>query len=383
MRRGVWLAGIFLAACSASPGPPTESPPISAPATTEVVSTTTWPQSPGTTTLDPIVHDERLAAAWARAIDGEVDEAFHPESLAIYGPEECRSWAAATGALVVRPTPWPREYLDDIDVIDLDGRPVVRWPTEAVHAQAESGTVTFDWDQALVDCGEPREGAYPILLAMVDRGSEDEGRRGFTLDRFEAPSEWYLDIRIEPELDPCHVRVVTESGEAVLDYTAYVGGAGAVEAPGRLRLEVGETCGPVAAYSTDQYLNEGTLRSWEPTPASVWTPHIYYPGETQEVESEAVVIANSGETAADLTGWTVENGDASEVYRFPDSFVIGPMETVLLYSACGDDTDSDLYWCAPGGVLWAIPVSQPDIPTLTLSDPDGNRIDGIAYGIQD
>lgn len=327
--------------------------------------------------------DERLAAVWARAREGDVDEAFHPESLAIYGPEACRAWAEAAGELQVRPTPWPREYIDEIGVIELDGRPVVRWPTEAIHAQTENGTVTFDWNQVLVDCGEPREGAFPILLAMVDRGSQDEGRREFTLDRFEAPSEWYLEIRIMPELGPCHVRVITDSGETVLDYTAYEGGAGVVETGGSLRLEAGATCGPVTAYSTDAHLGEGTLRSWKPTPANVWIPHIYYPGESPDVEMEAVVVVNSGETAADLTGWTIENGDGSEAYRFPDSFVIGPKKEVLLYSACGEDTDATLFWCAPGEVLWAIPVTQPDIPSLALFDPDGNRIDGISYGIHD
>jgi competence protein ComEC len=65
---------------------------------------------------------------------------------------------------------------------------------------------------------------------------------------------------------------------------------------------------------------------------------------------EDVVFENTGGSAADMSGWTVED-EAGTTYTFPNGFTLGPGESVTLNVEEGTDTDTDLYW-GYGRAIW-------------------------------
>ena len=58
---------------------------------------------------------------------------------------------------------------------------------------------------------------------------------------------------------------------------------------------------------------------------------------------EFVAFRNAGESALDLTAWTVRD-EAGHAYTFPDGFALAPGATVSLHTGAGEDTAETLYW---------------------------------------
>ncbi|ELZ42634.1 nuclease [Halorubrum coriense DSM 10284] len=74
-------------------------------------------------------------------------------------------------------------------------------------------------------------------------------------------------------------------------------------------------------------------------------------GEELENPQENVVFENVGDSALDLTGYTVSD-DTSKQYQFPDEFTLQPGDQVTLFSGIGDATDTELYWGQSGTPIW-------------------------------
>lgn len=114
-----------------------------------------------------------------------------------------------------------------------------------------------------------------------------------------------------------------------------------------------------------------------PLPAhGVSIGHVEYdaPGDdAQNPNGEWVTIANDGD-GADLSGWRLRDESSVHRYRFPDGFTLDEGEQVRVRSGCGDDTATDLYWCADGAV-WN---NSGDI--ALLQDPSGNVVSWHRYG---
>lgn len=68
------------------------------------------------------------------------------------------------------------------------------------------------------------------------------------------------------------------------------------------------------------------------------------------LNDEYVDFENTGSSAMDLTGWTVED-DASHTYHFPDNFALDAGATVRLHTGDGTDSSTDLYW-GSGTYIW-------------------------------
>lgn len=82
--------------------------------------------------------------------------------------------------------------------------------------------------------------------------------------------------------------------------------------------------------------------------ATVCVDRINADGAT--LNDEWVDFANTGTSAKDLTGWTVED-EAGHAYQFPDGFSLATGATVRLHTGDGTDSDGDLYW-GSGSYVW-------------------------------
>ena len=64
---------------------------------------------------------------------------------------------------------------------------------------------------------------------------------------------------------------------------------------------------------------------------------------------EYIVFKNTGDSALDLSGWTVSD-EADHVYYFPEGFTLESGATVTLYTGSGTNTDSELYWSSSNAI---------------------------------
>jgi large subunit ribosomal protein L20 len=100
--------------------------------------------------------------------------------------------------------------------------------------------------------------------------------------------------------------------------------------------------------------------------------HIEYNPEGSDVEGEYVRLSNGGDSAIDLTGWTLNDGEAKHTYTFP-AFTLEPGAEVQIWTREGKDNKSNLYW----GSKSAIWNNEGD--TAVLSDADGKKIASLSY----
>lgn len=98
------------------------------------------------------------------------------------------------------------------------------------------------------------------------------------------------------------------------------------------------------------------------------------PGDDRKKENlngEWVGISNNGNSAIDLTDWTL-NDNENHVYNFPSNFKIKSGNSVKIHTGSGADTESDLYWNS-GRPIW-----NNDGDTATLKDKNGKVIDEMS-----
>lgn len=86
------------------------------------------------------------------------------------------------------------------------------------------------------------------------------------------------------------------------------------------------------------------------------------PGDDHEnLNEETVTLHNGGETAVDLSGWTVAD-EAGHEYTFGD-VTLDPGASVTLHTGSGTDTATDVYW-GRSSAVW-----NNDGDTVTVRDP--------------
>jgi micrococcal nuclease len=74
------------------------------------------------------------------------------------------------------------------------------------------------------------------------------------------------------------------------------------------------------------------------------------PGNDHDnLNEETITFENTGDSALDLSGWTVRD-EADHSYTFP-SLTLAPGETVTLHTGSGTDGGGDLYW-GSGSAVW-------------------------------
>jgi len=90
-----------------------------------------------------------------------------------------------------------------------------------------------------------------------------------------------------------------------------------------------------------------------------------------DLNGEFVRLVNEGD-AVDLSGWILRDESTRWRYAFPDRFVL--VGEVTVFTGCGADTTTELYWCA------ADPVWSNQGDTVLLLDELGNVVARVPYG---
>jgi len=93
----------------------------------------------------------------------------------------------------------------------------------------------------------------------------------------------------------------------------------------------------------------------------------------ENLNDEYVVLANRGDDAVDLSGWTVTDA-ADHTYRFPDGATLDPGARVTLHTGSDTDSDTDRYWDR-GSPVW-----NNDGDTVTVRDTSGTVVAQRTYG---
>ena len=94
------------------------------------------------------------------------------------------------------------------------------------------------------------------------------------------------------------------------------------------------------------------------------------------LNGEYVVFKNSCYYSCDLKSWTVKDESSRDPYVFPD-FILESGTMVTLYTGCGTNTNTQLYWCSSGYNCNAIWNNNGD--TLYLRNSDGELVLSYPY----
>ena len=125
----------------------------------------------------------------------------------------------------------------------------------------------------------------------------------------------------------------------------------------------------------------------EPNPSPTGTVkihRIHYDAEGEDIDNKngEWVELEAGNRAVDMSGWTLmdelgERGVTSHTYEFPDAFVLRSGARVQVFTGCGEDSTSELFWCARTQI-WA---NGED--TVFLRNAGGDLVDRCRYGDPD
>jgi hypothetical protein len=80
-----------------------------------------------------------------------------------------------------------------------------------------------------------------------------------------------------------------------------------------------------------------------PLPSDLHIAHVEYSPTGDALADEYVLIENQGAGSQDMTGWTLSD-DQWNTYFFPHGFVLAGESRVIVWTAGGTDTGTDLYW---------------------------------------
>ena len=95
------------------------------------------------------------------------------------------------------------------------------------------------------------------------------------------------------------------------------------------------------------------------------------PGE--DLAGERVTLGNDGPEGEDLSGWILRDESSVNRYTIPAGTVLEPSEILTIWTACGSDTESMLFWCADQ------PVWNNGGDAAFLLDPNGNIVSYFRY----
>lgn len=94
----------------------------------------------------------------------------------------------------------------------------------------------------------------------------------------------------------------------------------------------------------------------------------------EDYSKELVTLRNPGKSPVDLSAWTLSN-DRNDVFTFPAGFSIPGGADVTIHSGCGENSQTDLYWCSSG------PVWDDSKDEALLQTADAKIVDMYTYDL--
>ena len=98
------------------------------------------------------------------------------------------------------------------------------------------------------------------------------------------------------------------------------------------------------------------------------------PGDDNLNKNGEWVTIRSRSGAADLTGFILKDESATHRYSFPDGFVLAEGASVRVFTGCGSNSETNLYWCNPRSAVW-----NNSGDTAFLLDANGNLVAQLSY----
>ncbi len=98
------------------------------------------------------------------------------------------------------------------------------------------------------------------------------------------------------------------------------------------------------------------------------------PGDDNQNKNGEWVTIRSRSGAADLTGFVLKDESASHRYTFPTGFVLSEGATVRVFTGCGSNSETNLYWCNARSAVW-----NNSGDTAFLLDSNGSLVAQFSY----
>ncbi|ELZ98948.1 endonuclease [Haloferax mucosum ATCC BAA-1512] len=89
--------------------------------------------------------------------------------------------------------------------------------------------------------------------------------------------------------------------------------------------------------------------------------------DNNNLNEETVTLENGGDSAIDLSGWTISDA-AGSTYTFADGTELASGATITLHTGSGSDTATDVYW-ERAGAVW-----NNGGDTVTVRDATGSEV---------
>ena len=111
-------------------------------------------------------------------------------------------------------------------------------------------------------------------------------------------------------------------------------------------LQIADHLGERASMTDEVTVQAPASSSAEPSIEFVWPFHHDASGDdAANLNDEYFTLQNTGDAAADLSGWTVEN-DLGVSFRLPNGVTLAPNAAITIHSGSGQNTATVLYWNA-------------------------------------
>lgn len=98
------------------------------------------------------------------------------------------------------------------------------------------------------------------------------------------------------------------------------------------------------------------------------------PGDDNLNKNGEWVTVRSRTGAADLTGFVLKDESASHRYSFPSGFVLAEGASVRVFTGCGANSETSLYWCNTRSAVW-----NNSGDTAFLLDQNGSLVTQFSY----
>lgn len=92
-----------------------------------------------------------------------------------------------------------------------------------------------------------------------------------------------------------------------------------------------------------------------------------------DLNGEWIRLSNTGDGPIDLEGWGIRDESTSNRFTF-DPIILEPGATITVFTGCGAETATELYWCSEN------PVWNNGGDTIFLLDASGLTVDMVSYG---
>ncbi len=144
--------------------------------------------------------------------------------------------------------------------------------------------------------------------------------------------------------------------------------------PNTTRQDVLEAAEQLAQDSGTGMWSKTACGATEQFDVTIAAIHADAPGRDNEnLNGESIIISSNETSTVDLAGWTIKDESSVHRYTFGGGVQIGPGESLVVFTGCGQDQSGEFFWCNE------TPVWDNAGDTGFLLDSYGTIVDRYGY----